>query len=195
MNIIQKTTPNFAVGRDGYKPEIIVLHIMAGSLASATSWFASSVSQASSHYGVGFKGEIYQYVKDEDVAWTQGLKIPPINKPPTFKLYKQGVNPNKYCLSIEHEGEDLSKAPESQLKASVELIQALSKKWGIPIDRDHIIGHYEVDPTRKPNCPATDKSIIDKIIAMAKTPTVDKEKSKKEIVRLLEDLKLKIQEL
>lgn len=193
MNIIQKQCPNFSVGRDGFKPEIIVLHIMAGSLSSATSWFATPVSQVSSHYGVGFKGEVYQYVKEEDVAWTQGLKVPPVNKPPTFKLYKQGVNPNKYCISIEHEGEDLSKAPEAQIKTSVELIKDIAKRWNIPIDRDHIIAHYEVDPTRKPNCPTPDRTFIDKIVKMAQPekPAINKDR----IVALLDELKSLIQQL
>ncbi len=173
MNIIKKLSPNFAVGRKGYKPEIIVLHIMDGSLGGTDSWFATPSSQVSSHYGVGLNGEIHQYVDEENTAWTQGLKIPPINLPPTFKLYKQGLNPNVYCLSIEHEGHDLSKAPQTQLNSTVELIRAMAGRWGIPIDRDHIIGHYEVDPIRKPNCPATDKSILDTIVKMAQDEMVN----------------------
>src|SRR3990167_11456499 len=98
--IIQKPSPNFTKGRGSYyKPELIVLHIMVGSLSGTDSWFTSSISKVSSHYGIGFNGEVHQYVKEEDTAWTQGI----VNNP-SFKLYKQGVNPNTYCLSIEHEG-------------------------------------------------------------------------------------------
>lgn len=191
LNIIQKPSPNFGE-RNGFKPEIIVLHIMAGSLTGTDSWFATSESQVSSHYGIGFTGEIHQYVPEEKKAWTQGLKIPPINKP-LFKLYKQGVNPNDYCIGIEHEGEDLSIVKEAEINASVELIKDIAKRWNIPIDRDHIIGHYEVDPIRKPNCPATDKSIIDRIVRMAQepkvvvAPTLDKEKIK-QAISLLQSL-------
>lgn len=172
MNIIQKSSPNFKIGRNGYTPQIICLHIMSGSLAGTDSWFATTTSQVSSHYGVGLNGEIHQYVDESNTAWTQGLKVPPINRP-TFKLYKEASNPNNYCISIEHEGQDLSKAPIEQLNASVELIKAIAGRYGIPIDRDHVIGHYEVDPVRKPNCPATDKTIIDRIIAMALPDKVD----------------------
>jgi N-acetylmuramoyl-L-alanine amidase len=182
--IIQKPCPNFRVGRNGYKPEIITIHIMAGSLAGTDSWFASPTSQVSSHYGVGLKGEVHQYVKDEDQAWTQGY----VNNP-TFKLYKPGVNPNAYCLSIEHEGFDLSNGTEAQLNASAELIRTLAARHNIPIDRDHIIGHYEIDKTRKPNCPSVDKSIMDKLVARAKnTSTMTKEQTKVEIKRLLDTL-------
>lgn len=161
MNIIQKPCTNFKTGRDGYKPEIIVIHIMAGTLAGTDSWFANPASQVSSNYGIGLNGEIHQYVKDEDTAWAQGRV-----DHPSFKLYKQGVNPNAYCLSIEHEGFDLSVAPQTQLQASADLIKSLATKWNIPLDRDHVIGHYQVY-SLKPNCPSTDKSVIDKLISMA----------------------------
>jgi N-acetyl-anhydromuramyl-L-alanine amidase AmpD len=162
MNIIQKVSPNFGQGRSGYKPEIIVLHIMDGSLVGTDNWFSNPISKVSSHYGAGFAGEIHQYVQDINTAWTQGY-----HEGATFKLHKPGVNPNLYCLSIEHEGHDLSIVHEAQIAASVELIKSLAAKWNIPIDRDHIIGHYEVDPIRKPNCPATNKSIIDTIVTRA----------------------------
>lgn len=164
MQIIQKPSPNFKAGRSGYKPEIIVLHVMAGSLAGTDSWFATPTSQVSANYGIGFNGEIHQYVKDEDTAWAQGRVVNP-----TFTLYKPSVNPNLYCLSIEHEGQDLSVVHEAQISASVELIKALASKWNIPIDRDHIIGHYQIG-AYKPNCPATDKSIIDRIVRQAQGP-------------------------
>ncbi len=162
MNIIQKTTPNLYVGRRGYKPELIVLHIADGTLAGTDSWFASPKSESSAHYLVGFNGEIHQYVKDEDSAWTQN---PPKN--PSCKLLKPNVNPNLYCLSIEHEGKDLSIVHEAQINSTVELIRSLSTKWNIPIDRQHIIGHYEINSVTRPNCPATNKEIIDRIVRQA----------------------------
>ncbi len=173
MNIIQKPTPNFKVGRSGYKPEIIVLHIMAGSLAGTDSWFANPISQVSANYGIGFTGEIHQYVKEEDTAWAQGRVLAP-----SAKLLKPGINPNLYCLSIEHEGYDLSIVQEAQISASVELIKEIAARWSIPIDRDHIIGHYEIF-LGKPNCPATNKAIIDTIIKRAQGTLTDKEKLEK----------------
>lgn len=181
--IIQKPSPNFYKGRNGYKPEIIVLHIMDGSLTGTDSWFASPTSQASSHYGVGFNGEVHQYVAEENGAWTQGP-----HEGATFKLFKPNVNPNYYCLSIEHEGTDLSKAPDAQINASVSLIQAMATRWSIPIDRDHVIGHYEVDPHRKPNCPATDKSIIDRIVKLAQGTSLTREDIKKQVIDLINKL-------
>lgn len=185
LNIIQKPTKNFTAGRKAYSPQVIVLHIMVGSLIGTDDWFSRTASQVSANYGVGFGGEVHQYVKDEDTAWAQGN----VNTP-TFKLYKPGVNPNLYCLSIEHEGYDLSEAPVKQLNASVELIQALSTKYGIPIDRDHVIGHYEINRLDKPNCPSVDKKILDVIVARAKGNT-----PKSEILDKIEELKTMVEAL
>lgn len=162
MQIIKKLSPNFGKGRQGYKPELIVIHIMSGSLSGTDSWFATTKSQVSSHYGVGNKGEIHQYVEEENTAWANGR----VDRP-TAKLLKRDINPNLYTLSIEHEGQDLSKAPESLLKASAELIRYLCTKYSIPLDREHIIGHYEIF-AQKPQCPASDKTVINKLIEIAK---------------------------
>jgi N-acetylmuramoyl-L-alanine amidase len=163
MNILQKTTPNFAKGRDGQKPEIIVLHISTASISSCDSWFADPVSQVSAHYIVGFTGEIHQYVQESDTAWANGQVI---NPTAPYLFTKPGINPNKYSISIEHEGTDLSKAPLTQLQSSTSLIRDICGRYGIPIDETHVIGHYAIKST-KPDCPATDKSIIKKIIDMA----------------------------
>jgi hypothetical protein len=191
LEIIKKPCNNFRVGRSSgvisFKPAIIVLHIMAGTLAGTDDWFLKSSGDkaVSANYGIGFingKLELHQYVKDEDTAWAQGRV-----QNPTFSLYKPNVSPNLYCLSIEHEGQDLSTAPEGIIGASVELVKFLAAKWNIPIDRDHIIGHYQIF-AGKPNCPATNKAIIDTIVRRAQEqaipPMTDKEKIAKAIAIL-----------
>lgn len=160
MNIIQKPSPNFG-DRKGHSIQIIVVHIMDGTLAGTDSWFATPLSQVSSHYGIGLNGEIHQYVKDDKEAWTEGNI-----RNPSAKILIPNVNPNLYCLSIENEGHDISKAPMMQLNCLVELIKSLSLKYSIPMDRNHIIGHFEIDSVVKNNCPSPDHSIMDKIVAM-----------------------------
>ncbi len=155
----QELSPNFTNKRGQYKPEIVVIHIMAGSLAGTVAWFKNPASQVSSHYGVGLNGEVVQFVKEEDTAWANGR----VNNPTSKIVKEKGGNPNNYSISIEHEGYDLSKAPQSQIDASKELIKDICERNGIPLDRDHVIGHYEIY-SLKPNCPSTDKTIIDKLI-------------------------------
>lgn len=174
-------SPNFNKGRSGYKPECIVIHVMAGSLTGTDSWFANPTSQVSTHYGIGFNGEIHQYVEEEDVAWGNGRV-----SNPTYSLYKPNVNPNLYTISIEHEGQDLSKGTPEMIEASAKLVREIATRWNIPINRDHIIGHYQIFD-KKPFCPATDKSIIDKIIEKARTVELPQS--------IKEQIKLKVKEL
>jgi N-acetyl-anhydromuramyl-L-alanine amidase AmpD len=162
---IWKPSPNFWSGRKGYKPEAVVIHIMDGTLAGTDAWFANSESQVSAHFGIGKNGEAHQYVKEDDTAWHAGR----IDNP-DWKFIKPGnINPNLYTIGIEHEGKPEDIWPDAMKQASAALIKELCNKWQIPIDRDHIIGHYQIF-SKKPNCPAKDKKIIDELIALAAGP-------------------------
>lgn len=164
MDTIKKTwkgSPNFWAGRKGYKPELIVIHIMDGTLAGTDAWFANPASQVSAHYGIGKKGEAHQYVKEEDAAWHAGR----VDKP-SAKLIKTNVNPNLYSIGIEHEGKPNEAWTDEMKQASASLIREICQRWQIPIDRDHIIGHYQIY-SKKPDCPAHDKRVIDELIDLA----------------------------
>lgn len=165
MNIIQKLTQNFWKGRNGQKPEAIVVHVMDGNLVGTDSWFANPASEASSHYGLNQFGEVHQYVQEEDTAWHAGVVLNP-----QWSLLKMGINPNYYTIGIEHEGNATSVWSAVMKSASVELIREISRRWNIPIDREHIIGHYQIS-SKKPNCPAANRAIVDELIALAKPPT------------------------
>lgn len=161
MDIIWKGSPNFWKGRDGKKPVAVVIHVMAGTLPGTDAWFANPKSQVSAHYGVGKNGEIHQYVKEEDSAWHVGRVQDPV-----WKGY-DGTNPNRTTVGIEHEGSDLSKQPDIEIRASALLVRDVCLRNGIPIDREHVIGHYEIF-SGKPSCPGTDKTVIDRIVSIAK---------------------------
>lgn len=146
--------------RDAHKPIVIVDHISAGSMGSMDNWFTSSGNKVSSaHFGVARDGRIHQYVPIERMAWTQGLtadRIPFATASIIREHY--GVNPNKYCIGIEHEGND-GDLTEAQFAATVWLhkyIQAeVLRIYGhkIELTPRYVIGHFQVDPKRKPNCP------------------------------------------
>lgn len=158
---IFKPSPNFWSGRKGYKPEAIVIHIMDGTLAGTDAWFANSESQVSAHFGIGKNGEVHQYVKEEDTAWHAGRV-----DNPDWKLIKSNVNPNLYTIGIEHEGRSDAVWTGAMKQASAELIREVCERWDIPIDRAHIIGHYQIF-SKKPDCPAKNKQIIDELVALA----------------------------
>lgn len=161
MNIIQKKSSNFWVGRKGYRPEAIVIHIMDGTLAGTDSWFANPSSQVSAHYGIGKSGEVHQYVQEQDSAWHAGRVDAPV-----WKFIRPNVNPNLYTVGIEHEGKPDDVWTVEMKQASANLIKEICERWQIPIDRDHVIGHFEIY-SKKPNCPATNKRILDELVALA----------------------------
>ena len=151
MNIIQKLSPNFSAGRGGKKIIAIVNHQTAGQGPGALSWLCNPASKASAHYLVLRDGTVYQLVKDQDTAWHAGG----VNKP-SWALY-DSTNPNRYTIGIEHEcypavGGD-GNLTEAQYQATLALHRQLIKAHGIPVDRDHIIGHYQIDRVNRPNCP------------------------------------------
>lgn len=149
--------------RDGNKPIAIVDHIVAGSGQSCDNWFRSPNNEVgSAHFCVWEDGRITQYVKLEDMAWANGLSRDAIgNAKSSLVRSRPNTNPNKYTVSIEHAGHTGKLTPE-QFEATVWLhkyIQAEVKrlfKVEILFDRKHILGHFEIDPKRKPNCPGPD---------------------------------------
>lgn len=162
MEFIQ--SPNYNKGRNGQKPELIVIHIMDGTYEGSIAWFKNPASDVSSHYLISKEGEMTQMVNEADTAWTNGRVDRPTSK---IVKSKPGVNPNFYSLTIEHEGKPTDKWTEAMKKQSAELIAHFAKRWDIPLDRDHVIGHYEIYAA-KPNCPATSKAIINELITLAK---------------------------
>lgn len=176
MEITWKPSPNFRKGRKGAKPEAIVLHISTGSIGSAEpedesgpvpasldNTFQNPSSGVSAHYGVAKIGAIHQYVKEADEAFHAGIV-----ENPNWSLLKPDMNPNLYTIGIEHEGKHTDIWPEAQRAASAALVKNIAARYGIPLDRDHVIGHYQISGTRRENCPAVDKSIIDEIIRRAR---------------------------
>ncbi|MGE5449813.1 MAG: N-acetylmuramoyl-L-alanine amidase [Methanomassiliicoccales archaeon] len=145
--IEQLSSPNFRPGRGGRKPIAIVEHITAGQMPGTLSWLRNPKAKASAHYLVTKNGRIIQLVRDEDTAYTVG------NVQSPDWAYYDGTNPNSYTLNVEHEalaGESLT---ESQYQASLWLHILLVDRWNIPIDNDHIIGHYRIDSVNRPNDP------------------------------------------
>ena len=114
-------------------------------------------------------------------AWTQGDI-----KKPSLPYAKQhpGLNPNLYCVSIECEGfwkDTKGKLTNKALNSAVELtkhiVAEVKRIYGvtIPIDREHIIGHYQINSVTRSHCPG-ELFPFDELIARAKgeQPPADK---------------------
>jgi len=142
-------SPNFSIGRSGKKIIAIVDHITSGDFPGCLEWMQNPASGASAHYLVTKTGRILQMVKEGNKAWHAGI----VNKP-NWALY-DGFNPNNYTLGIEHEGLPGDGLTEAQYQASLWLHRQIIRDWGIPIDTDHIIGHYRIDSVNRPDCPGS----------------------------------------
>lgn len=161
--------------RDGIKPVAIVNHITTSTASSCDNWFRDAGNNVSSaHFLVTKTGEVKQYVDIKRMAWANGLtkeNIP--NALSELVKEKTPTNPNKYTISIEHEssGEALT---DAQLKATIELHKYIIKQvkdiYGVDIvaSRKYILGHSDIDPKRKPNCPGKNFP-FDKIISALTT--------------------------
>lgn len=151
MNIQWAQSPNYWTGRNGRSPIAIVNHITAGLMPGCLSWMRNASAKASAHYLVTRAGLIYQMVKDENSSFHAGA----VNKP-NWKMY-DGTNPNRYTIGIEHEGMGAQGGDgaltDAQYQATLWLHKQLIQKWKIPVDTDHIIGHYRIDSVNRPNCP------------------------------------------
>ena len=115
----------------------IVVHVTQGSWSSAINWFNDSRAGVSAHYTVrSSDGAIGQSVQEKDIAYHAG-----------YWPY------NQTSIGIEHEGyvSDPKWFTDAMYRSSARLSAYLCKKYAIPIDRSHIIGHNEV-----PNATHTD---------------------------------------
>jgi N-acetylmuramoyl-L-alanine amidase len=125
-----------------------VLHTTAGSFESATDWFSKAESGVSAHYLVGLDGRVTQFVDEADTARHAGRV-----GNPTAGLY-DGTDPNRYTVGIEFEDggrPDAVRRTEAQYAAGAALIAAVAGRWGIPLDRAHVVGHREL--TDRKSCP------------------------------------------
>ncbi|MFJ4973553.1 N-acetylmuramoyl-L-alanine amidase [Streptomyces sp. NPDC088755] len=112
----------------------IVVHDIEGTWEAALGWVRNPASGASWNYTVrSTDGRIAQHVKAKDVAWHAG------------NWYV-----NTGSIGLEHEGfltEPDAWFTEAMYRSSARLVRYLAKKYDIPLDRQHILGHDNVPGT------------------------------------------------
>jgi N-acetyl-anhydromuramyl-L-alanine amidase AmpD len=136
---VAASSSNYNSGRAGSPVQYIVIHTMQGSYGGSISWFQNPSAQASAHYMVrSSDGDVTQMVDESDNAWHAG-----------------NSNINHRSIGIEHEGFVADPGrwyTERMYVASARLTRVLCDRYHIPIDRAHIIGHYQV-PTSGTGAP------------------------------------------
>jgi hypothetical protein len=172
-----KGSPNWS-GRGTCAPQAIVLHVTGpGSMAGMASWFNNPSAQVSANLGIGKKGEVQQYVELGDASWHAGIiNRPNLDNPLIAEWVRTGVNPNRCTIGIElllgGPAEPLSDYPAME-KTLLTLLPWLLATTGIPADRVHVIGHYEIDSINRatdPRCCVNIDSLLTKIAGPAPLP-------------------------
>ncbi|MFB0618107.1 N-acetylmuramoyl-L-alanine amidase [Streptomyces sp. AGS-58] len=117
---------------DDYSVDRVVVHVTQGGYASAVKVFQDPAHGAAAHYVVRRDGRVTQLVRELDVAFHAGNR-----------------EYNERSVGIEHEGfvEDASSFTDALYTASAGLTAAICRRYGIPADRAHIVGHAEVPGT------------------------------------------------
>jgi len=106
----------------------VVIHTTEGSYSGAISWFKDPSAKVSAHYVVrSSDGQITQMVDDSDIAYHDGCF-------------------NTNSIGIEHEAYSSQPSKwftQAMYTASGKLTAWLCDQYGIPKDRQHIMGHGE----------------------------------------------------
>ncbi|MEU3336197.1 N-acetylmuramoyl-L-alanine amidase [Streptomyces sp. NPDC006668] len=117
---------------DDYAIDRVVVHVTQGGYASAVKAFEDPRHQAAAHYIVREDGQVTQMIRELDVAFHAGNR-----------------KYNERSVGIEHEGfvERRSSFTDAMYASSARLTAGICGRYGIPVDRDHVIGHVEVPGT------------------------------------------------
>ena len=108
----------------------IIIHVTQGSYAGTISWFQNPSSNVSAHYVIrSSDGAITQMVREKDIAWHAG-----------------NWTYNTQSIGIEHEGwvSNCTWFTDAMYRSSAALTRNIALKYGIPMNRNYIIGHNEV---------------------------------------------------
>ena len=134
---VPASTNNYTVSNrpQNYNVDMIVIHDTEGSYADAIAQFQDPNRAGSAHYVVSNAGEITQMVSEKDIAWHAG-----------------NWDYNTRSIGIEHEGYAYVSGSftTSEYRASEELAASICSRWGVPLDRAHVIGHAEVPDPNNP---------------------------------------------
>ncbi|MET8504674.1 N-acetylmuramoyl-L-alanine amidase [Streptomyces sp. NPDC004787] len=109
----------------------IVIHDTEGGYAGSLDALTNPNVPGSAHYLIrASDGLVTQMIENKNLAWHAG-----------------NWTHNMHAIGVEHEGFAIKEGSwytEPQYRSSAALVKYLATKYGVPIDREHIIGHDEV---------------------------------------------------
>ncbi len=143
------------------EPAMVIIHTCEGSYSGCWSWLTNSSAGVSAHYVVNSDGtEVSQLVAESNKAWHIGASYEcDLNS--GVDCWRDGYSSNHFTVGIEHAGYSSQSTWHSGLlDRSAKLVCDITRTWGIPIDRYHVVGHGQLQPYNRvdpgPNWPWTD---------------------------------------
>ncbi len=136
MNITQRTAhpANYTKGRQGHRPNLILIHVADGTFEGTIAWFRNPASSVSAHYVISTAGEIAQCVDEGDTGWHAG-----------------NWNANLASIGIEHEG---SRARDRGRRRSAAAGQHGTRGEHLQTVRHHARpGHHHPPQQDQPSAP------------------------------------------
>ena len=190
---------NYTLGRGGYALEFVVVHIMEGTLEGCAAWFNDPRARASTHFGVGKDGRIWQFVDLADTAYAHGAVEVAREGAPVVLRENWGTNPNVLGIGIEHEGFSGEAMTAAQFDASTRLSAWLfatvllsGGASNVAPDRGHILRHGEISPLSRARCPGYPEVFFTRYVARLREllggmPPAVRETHASQRMRALED--------
>ncbi|MFF5497832.1 N-acetylmuramoyl-L-alanine amidase [Streptomyces aquilus] len=115
---------------NGIRIDTIVIHDLESTYDAGVAGLANPTNSAATHYVMSSTGAVTQMVPTKDIAFHAG-----------------NYSTNLHSIGIEHEGYAAHGAAwytEAQYQATADLVKYLAGRFGIPLDRQHIVGHDNV---------------------------------------------------
>jgi monofunctional biosynthetic peptidoglycan transglycosylase len=157
---IKRQKSPYTSSRGDWEITGVVLHTTVGEYKGAINWLRRNPGKVSAHYVVSEDGsEITQLVAESEAAHHVGV----VGHPST-PVYRGG-NPNLYTIGIENAdgGDPHRHIREGQYTALAELVRDICRRNNIPVDREHICGHRELNDQTA--CPGN--LDVDKVVELA----------------------------
>jgi N-acetyl-anhydromuramyl-L-alanine amidase AmpD len=113
----------------------IVIHVTEGSYLGTVAWLRDPRAHASANFVVGRDGKVQELVPLHDIAWHAGNWA--------YNVRSVGIENVGYT-------DDPAGFTWPEYRASARLAAVIARRSLIPIDRRHIIGHYQVPNPNDP---------------------------------------------
>ncbi|MDW8404477.1 N-acetylmuramoyl-L-alanine amidase [Chloroflexus sp.] len=139
------------MARNHFKPgtpdriRMVVLHATAGSYPGDFNWLRQGGApgrEVSVHYYISKRGQIFQLVADQDIAWHAGVSRWEVDGRTVY-----GCNDVSVGIELENRNDGRDPYPPEQYAAAVWLTRELVQKYRIPPSQ--VVRHLDIAPGRK----------------------------------------------